>query len=160
MKEPILVVFDIDGTIARQDIPAPQVYQGNNVLSLTAWPNMKNLVRQYMLRDHVRLMFCTGRPASQYGVTWRWLNGLFHLGSSGKHVGLVCRPDEIPLEQTARYKLTEVTRAIRRLGSQPAGCVIYEDSIRNLQLLNTLKPMVRSLQMFIVDDGVATPWSM
>jgi hydroxymethylpyrimidine pyrophosphatase-like HAD family hydrolase len=154
MKSPHLVVFDIDGTLAHS-----VEMDARSESSRGAWPNVVTLARQYMERDHVHLMICTGRPKSSFSETWRWLNRHLQLGSSGKRVTLSCRPDDVPWEQIPSFKLHEILRAVRRIAAVEVS--LYDDDVRNLAVMGTLpKSLVRRLRLFRCTDGVVTPWEL
>jgi hypothetical protein len=159
-KEPVLVVFDVDGTLAKPHNPPSDMYDGTYLLGLESDRNMVAIAKHYMSMANVELLFCTGRPKRSYQPTWQWLNKTLGLASSGKRVSLVCRPDEEPESRIAAVKLHEIVQALRRIGSKPSEAFIYDDDLSNLRLFESLRPMVRHLHLFKVEDGVASAWSL
>ncbi len=160
MKHSILVVFDVDGSLADCDESPNHNYDEKYLLSRPIHRNMAEVVRHYLKMPNVELVFITGRPKSVYRVTWQWLNKHLQLAASGKRVSLVCRPDSEPHEKIAACKLHEVVQAIRRVGSKPVEAFIYDDQLSNLRLFESLRPMVANLRLFKVEDDVATAWSL
>lgn len=158
MKRPILCCFDIDGTLAEKMDPYDESMA--SLLSLRAHPNTVRLVASALALDHAEVMFCTGRSKSAYGATWRWLNRHLGIARIGKRVSLVCRPNETPLDAIPQFKLSELVQAIRRQPEKLAELRCYDDSVANLRLMQTLRPMVTQLRLFRVEDGVATAWTM
>lgn len=160
-KEPVLVVFDIDGTLAqRGPRTVEEEWTDDYLLGLASYSNMVGIVRAYLKKRNVTVMFCTGRPVSLHSITRRWLASKIDLSQASQRVTLVCRPDETPVSGIPAFKLGEILQAIRRLGSNPAEAVIYDDDVNNLRLFETLKPMVRKLSIFKVDDGMISEWSL
>lgn len=159
-KEPVLVVFDIDGTLAKIETGAIDIYDPNYLFNLGTYPNMITIVRQYLRMKNAEILFCTGRPKRTFSATRRWLNKHLDLSSLDKRVGLVCRPDDSPESSIPTFKVSEILQAIRRLGSNPAEALIFDDDVQNLRLFETLKPMVRKLTLFKVTDGVVSDWSL
>lgn len=160
-KEPTLAVFDIDGTLAEIGPRTEEEgYPVDYLLGLPSYSNMIGIVRSYLKKRNVSVMFCTGRPASTHGTTRRWLNSKLDLSQAPNRVTLVCRPDDTPASGIPAFKLAEILQAIRRLGSRPAEAVIYDDDVNNLRLFGALKPMVRKLSIFKVDEGMISEWSL
>ena len=162
-KQPILVVFDIDGTLVNiRDVDVgtvSDIYADDALMRLTPYPNIVGLVKQYIERQNTTVLFCTGRPKRAHSVTRRWLNKHVGLNSSGKRVTLVCRPDDTPEANIPTFKLGEIVQAVRRVGSKPSEARIYDDEFPNLRVFETLRPMVHSLQLFHASDGVVSQWS-
>lgn len=160
-KEPVLVVFDIDGTLGKLGpLTDSEAWSDRYLLSMPSYANMIDLVKSYLKKRNVTLMFCTGRPVRWQSTTRRWLNSKLDLSQAPNRVTLVCRPDEKPTSGIPAFKLAEILQAIRRLGSRPAEAVIYDDDVNNLLLYETLKPMVRKLSIFKVDEGMISEWSL
>ncbi len=159
-KEPVLVVFDIDGTLAKNDPGALDINNENYLLRMPSYPNMLDLARKYLKMKNTEMLFCTGRPKITFSTTRRWLNKHLDLSSTDKRVGLVCRPDGTPESSIPTFKVSEILQAIRRMGSNPAEALIFDDDVHNLRLFETLKPMVRELKLFKVTDGVVSDWSL
>jgi FMN phosphatase YigB (HAD superfamily) len=159
-KQPVLAVFDVDGTLAKIGDPPDDMYDGDYLMGLESERNMVAIVEHYMNMENVELMFCTGRPKRAYQPTWQWLNKTLGLAASGKRVSLVCRPNEEPESRIAAVKLHEIVQALRRIGSKPSEAFIYDDDLSNLRLFASLRPMVRHLHLFKVEDGIATAWSL
>lgn len=159
-KKPVLVVFDVDGTLAKSEDPPTNVYDHDFLMGLLPDRNMVAIVKHYMKMDNVELMFCTSRPKSVYQPTWQWLNKTLGLTASGKRVSLVCRPDDEPDSRVAAVKLHEIIQALRRIGSKPSEAFIYDDDLSNLRLFESLRSMVSNLYLFKVEDGVASAWSL
>jgi len=161
MARKTLVVFDIDGTVAK--IPegpvVGDIFGEDRVSGMAPIPNMVKVVKQYLAERGVEILFCTGRPKVIFGATWRWLNRHLGLARSGKRVALTCRPPEVPMERIAVYKLGAIMQAIRRLGGKPE-VLIFDDDIANLRMFETLRPSVSSLRLFKVEDGVFSQWSL
>jgi len=158
MTRPILCCFDIDGTLsAKMDQYDESL---NNLLSLRPHPNSIRIVMAALTLDNAEVMFCTGRSKGAYGATWRWLNRHLGIAHLGKRVTLVCRPPETPLDAIPQYKLSEVVQAIRRQPEKLAELRCYDDSVQNLRLMQTLRPMVDKLRLYRVEDGVATAWAL
>lgn len=156
----VLHCFDVDGTVAEFN---GQIFDASidsraALLSLRAYPNVVQLVTQAIAAPNSTVMFCTGRPTSLYGPTWRWLNRHLRLASSGKSVTVVCRPDEVSLSAIPQYKLGELVQAVRRV--QPAELRCYDDNVQNLRLMQTLRPMVKTLRLYRCEDGVVSAWSL
>jgi hypothetical protein len=163
MQQPILVCFDVDGTLAiHSDDPTlfDRSTDDGRLMRLRAQPNLVQIAMQYLADPNVEVMFCTGRAKSLYGVTWRWLNRYLNLAVSGKPVTLVCRPDDTALNAIPQFKLSELVQAIRRQPQKLAELRCYDDSVENLRLFQTLAPTVKRLRLYRVDDGVATQWSL
>lgn len=160
MKEPVLVVFDIDGTLAKGGEPADDIYEDERLLGLEPIPNMIAIAKRYAATNNVELMFCTGRPKRSFRATWQWLNKHLQIASSGKRVTLACRPDDVSEDRIAPYKLGEVVNAIRRVGSKPSEALVFDDDVMNLQMFETLRPMVHRLRLYKVEGGVASQWSL
>ena len=159
-KSKVLVVFDVDGTLAKvEEDPPVDMYDRNYLAKLSPCHNMLSLVKRYMRMEKAELMFCTGRPKRAFTPTWQWLNRHLHLAASGKRVTLVCRPDEMDEAATPTFKLHEIVAALRRIGTKPFEALIYDDDLANLRLFESLRPMVQNLRLFKVEDGVASQWS-
>jgi hypothetical protein len=163
MRQPVLHCFDIDGTVAEGNAFEGKLFDGSAdshaaMLALRAYPNLVQLIRQTMAAPSATVMFCTGRPRSLYGPTWRWLNRHLRLAESGKAVSVVCRPDEVSLGAIPQYKLSELVQAVRRVRPTELRC--YDDNIQSLRLFGTLAPMVKTLRLFRCENGVATAWSL
>lgn len=160
-KEPVLVVFDIDGTLGRLGpLTDSEMWSDRYLLAMPSYPNMVDLVKGYLRKRNVSVMFCTGRPTKWHGATWRWLNSKLGLSGSGQKATLVCRPEEVPTEKIPAFKLDAILQAIRRLGSRPSEAVLFDDDVNNLRLYETLRPMVRKLTLFKVDEGMISDWSL
>lgn len=160
-KESILVVFDIDGTLAERGPRTDEAeWTDDYLFGLASYSNMIGIARAYLKKRNVSVLFCTGRPASIHSITRRWLNSKLDLSQAPNRVTLVCRPDNMPASGIPSFKLAEILQAIRRLGSKPAEAVIYDDDVHNLRLYETLKPMVRKLSIFKVDEGMISEWSL
>ena len=159
-KQPVLVVFDVDGTLAKSSDPPKNPFDDAYLMSLESERNMVAIVQHYLKMDNVSLLFCTSRPKSSYRATWNWLNKTLGLTSSGRRVSLACRPDDEPCERIAACKLHEIVQAVRRIGSKPSEAYIYDDDLVNLRLFESLRPMVRQLNLFHVQDGVASSWRL
>jgi|GEM_PF-5841106 len=161
MKARMLCCFDVDGTVVDgggTSFSADLTYA--QLMRMRPYPNIVRMVAQAIARDGTEVMFCTGRPKSMYGVTWRWLNRHLQLADAGKRTSLVCRPDETTLDAVPQYKLSELVQAIRRQPQKLAELRCYDDSIANLRLFQTLRPMVSKLRLYRCEDGVATLWTM
>ena len=159
MSEPVLVIFDIDGTLAvHGDISDPDIYNEERLAALEPIPNMIAMAKRYVKMSNVTVMFCSGRPKSTYGVTWDWLNRYLGLSASGKAVTLALRPEDISDDGISTYKMSEVFQAVRRAGSKPSEVVIYDDDIMNLQMFETIRPMVNRLRLYKVEGGIASQW--
>lgn len=156
----VLHCFDIDGTLAEfsNQIFDESLDSRAAMLSLRAYPNVVQLVTQAIAAPNATVMFCTGRPRSLYGPTWRWLNRHLRLAESGKRVSVVCRPDEVTLAAIPQYKLGELVQEVRRVRPTELRC--YEDNVQNLRLFGTLRPMVKTLRLYRCEDGVVGAWSM
>jgi hypothetical protein len=161
-KGPFVVVFDIDGTLAKVDdgTPESEIYNLTRLLSLKPWPNTMELLKRYMMMPNANITLCTGRPKSVAPATWRWLDKHLNLTGSGKSVTLSCRPDDVPESRIPAWKLSTVVQAIRRIGSKPSEALIFDDDLRNLQMFETLRDSVRVLKLFKVQDGVVSPWNL
>ena len=163
-KQPVLIVFDVDGTLAKAgtapDQDADQATWETYLSSLQPERNMVAIVQHYLKMTNVELMFCTSRPKSLFRVTWQWLNKTLGLAASGKRASLVCRPDDEPSSHVSAGKVSEVVQAIRRVGSRPAEAFIYDDDLQNLRLYESLRPLVATLRLFKVEAGVASEWSL
>lgn len=156
MKRPILYCFDIDGTLAE---PMQQYEETpERLLALRAHPNVVRLVASALALDNAEVMFCTGRSKNAYGATWRWLNRHLSLARLNKRVTLTCRPPETPLDAIPQFKLSELVQAIRRQPEKLAELRCYDDSVQNLRIFQTLRPMVTKLNLYRIEDGVATAW--
>lgn len=158
MKRPILCCFDIDGTLAERMEPYDESPAA--LLALRPHPNCVRLVASALALDHAEVMFCTGRSKRAYGATWRWLNRHLGIARMNKRVSLVCRPPETPLDAIPQYKLAELVQAIRRQPQKLAELRCYDDSVANLRLMQTLRPIVTALRLYRVEDGIATAWTM
>lgn len=159
-KQPILVVFDIDGTILklREVGSVPDLFADDAIMSLKPYPNVIDLAKRYLKKENVTLLFCTGRPRRCQSATRRWLNKHVGLNTSGKRVTLVCRPDDTPESSIPTFKLSAIVQAVRRVGSKPSEAHIYDDDFANLRVFETLRPMVHSLQLFHANEGVISQW--
>ena len=163
MKQPVLYCFDIDGTVAEHGTEALQMFEDSPdsitaLLALRAYPNVVQLVMQAVAAPNATVMFCTGRPRSLYGPTWRWLNRHLRLADNGKAVSVVCRPEEVALAAIPQYKLSELVQAVRRV--RPVELRCYDDNVQNLRLFGTLAPMVKTLRLYRCEDGVASAWRL
>lgn len=159
-KQPVLAIFGVGPLTKTNGATPADRYADNHLTSLDPQRNMIAIVQHYMAMSNVELVFCTGRPKRAFRVTWQWLNKHLGLTASGKRVSLVCRDDSEPPEHTPTCKTHEIVQAIRRVGSKPAEAFVYDDDLQNLRLFESLRPMVRHLHLFKIDDGVATPWSL
>jgi hypothetical protein len=157
-KEPVLVVFDLDGTLAQDGPEGGDIYDEQRLAALEPWPNMVAVVRRYIAMPNVAVMFCSGRPKARFRVTWDWLNRQVDLSGAGKSVTLALRPESIPEDRIAAYKLSEIVQAVRRLGSKPSEALVFDDDIQNLQMFEIIRPMVRRLRLYLVANGVASQW--
>ena len=157
-REPVLVVFDIDGTLAKHGDPNdPDQYSEARLAALEPIPNMIAMARRYIKTPNVVVMFCSGRPKTRQRVTWDWLN--HHVGmSGGRAVTLTLRPESESEDRIAMYKLSEIIQAVRRMGSKPSEVVIFDDDIMNLQMFESVRPMVRRLKLYKVEDGLTSQW--
>jgi len=158
-KLPTLIMFDIDGTLA-QPIDFSEQTTDEHVLGARPIHNTIRLVAKFLCMPHMEVMFCTGRPKRMFRPTWAWLNRHLNLTTIGRPVPLICRPDELSPSQIPAYKLSEVLQALRRMSSRPPKAWIYDDSVANLRLFQTLRPFVGELRLYRVEDGIATQWSM
>lgn len=156
MKRPILCCFDIDGTLCERMERYDEAAEA--LLALRPHPNTIRLVAGALALDHAEVMFCTGRSKAAYGPTWRWLNRQLGIAHLNKRVSLVCRPAETPLDSIPQYKLSELVQAIRRQPEKLAELRCYDDTVANLRLMQTLRPLVTELRLYRVEDGVATAW--
>jgi len=159
-RTPTLVVFDIDGTLAKEGPEAVDIYDDNRLAGLQAWPNMVAAAKRYISMQNVEMMFCSGRPQRSFRATWAWLNRHLGLTSSGKRITVSLRPDDVPEDRTATCKLGEIVQAIRRLGSKPSEALIFDDDVMNLQMFETIRPMVRRLRLYKVEHDVASQWNL
>lgn len=155
-KLPILVVFDIDGTLART---VPSTMTDDEILACRPITNLVRLARKCIEAPQMEVMICTARPKRVFRPTWAWLNRHLGIGKAPRAVSVVCRPDDVPDTQVATYKLSEIVQAIRRMSSRPSQAWIYDDRVENLRLFQTLRSHVIELRLFLVDEGVATQWS-
>jgi len=160
MAEPVLVVFDIDGTLAQEGPPASDTYADDRLLSLEPVKNMIAIAKKYIATEHVDIMFCTGRPKRSFRSTWQWLNKHLQLATSGKRIHVCCRPDDMPENRIADYKLGEIVQAVRRMGSKPSEALVFDDNVMNLQMFETIRPMVHRLRLYKVENGLASNWSL
>jgi hypothetical protein len=156
----VLHCFDIDGTVSEfsGQIFDESIDSHAAIMALRSYPNVVQLVTQTMAAPSATVMFCTGRPRSLYGPTWRWLNRHLRLSRSGKRVTVICRPDEVAVSAIPQYKLGELVQAVRRV--RPAELRCYDDNVQNLRLFQTLKPMVKTLRLYRCEDGVVSAWSL
>ena len=163
MKQPVLYCFDIDGTLAEHGTEALQMFEDSPdsiaaLLALRAYPNIVQLITQAIAAPNATVMFCTGRPVSLYGPTWRWLNRHLRLADVGKRVSVVCRPEEVALGAIPQFKLSELVQAVRRV--RPVELRCYDDNVQNLRLFGTLRSLVKSLRLYRCEDGVVSAWCL
>lgn len=163
MAQPTLHCFDIDGTISEYGPYKEKMFDGTPdspaaILAVRAYPNIVKVATQAIATADAEVMFCTGRPQSLYGPTWRWLNRHLRLADSGRRVSVVCRPEDVALSAIPQYKLSELVQAIRRV--RPVELRCYDDNLENLRLFGTLQPLVKTLRLFRCEEGVATSWRL
>ena len=157
-QDSILVVFDIDGTLAKiGPDDGADIYDEARLAALPPWDNVVAIAQRYMKDPKVVMMFCSGRPKGTYRVTWDWLNRLVGL-SRGKSVTLALRPEEVSEDRIAPYKLSEIVQAIRRLGSKPNEAIVFDDDVTNLQMFEVVRPTVRRLRLYRAEDGIVSQW--
>lgn len=154
-KRPILCCFGVDGTVSQGDGTAESHEQ---LLQTKPHQNVLDVVMQVMRMPNAEIMFCSARPKQLYGVTWRWLNRHLDLARAGRPVSLVCRPPELAIDAVPQYKLGEVVQAIRRQPEKLAELRCYDATVKTLRLMQTLRPMVSTLRLYRVENGLTSQW--
>jgi hypothetical protein len=148
-----LYIFDIDGTIAKDDLKKKltwqEFYTPEVLKDLPSYSNVVNLIRGLDVKESV-IVFLTGRKTSLEEVTYQWLAQ--QLGKTTFR--LLTRAEFIPYQGILPFKLSTIFRLQDEL--KPQHFHLFDNDLETLQALNLVYKDNREVSIYKCQEGLVT----